>query len=108
MMTGKNYKNVRVLVVCADGVATSTIALVSLSEALEEKGIHAEFVQGRVVDVDNMVKNGDFDFVISTAGTDLDVNIPVISGVPFLTGIGKDQVFTQIQDIINNKERGGK
>ncbi|HAA64203.1 MAG TPA: histidine kinase, partial [Thermoanaerobacter sp.] len=30
MMTGKNYKNVRVLVVCADGVATSTIALVSL------------------------------------------------------------------------------
>lgn len=46
--------------------------------------------------------------MISTAGTDLDVNIPVISGVPFLTGIGKDQVFTQIQDIINNKERGGK
>ncbi|MDI3529393.1 MAG: galactitol system component [Thermoanaerobacter sp.] len=108
METGKNNKNVRALVVCADGVATSTIVLVSLREALEEEGIHTEFVQGRVIDAERMVKNGNFDFIISTAGTDLDVDIPVISGVPLLTGIGKDQIFNQIQNIVENKYKGGK
>jgi PTS system galactitol-specific IIB component len=53
------------------------------------------------MDVERMTKDGNFDFVVSTAGTSLDVEIPVISGVPFLTGIGREQVFNQILEIIN-------
>ena len=104
-MKGKNErKRVNVLVVCADGVATSSIVLVSLREALEDMDVEAEFTQGRVLDVARTVKGGDFDFVVSTAGVALDdIDVPVISGIPFLTGIGKEQVFEQIKDIIDKK-----
>lgn len=44
--------------------------------------------------------------MISTAGTDLDVNIPVISGVPFLTGIGKDQVLLKFKILLTIKKEG--
>lgn len=106
----KEYKKARALVVCADGVATSTIVLVSLREGLEERGVQGEFVQGRVLDVDRTVKSTHFDFVISTAGTclDVDVDIPIISGIPFLTGVGKEQTFDQIMDIVNKNDLGGE
>ncbi len=99
---GKNFK---LLVLCADGVATSTIALVALREAFEDKGMIADFTQGRVVDAEHMLKGGNFDIVISTAGTDLDVetNVPIFSGIPFLTGIGRDEVIDQIKEIVNKK-----
>lgn len=104
-MKGKNErKRINVLVVCADGVATSSIVLVSLREALEDMDVEAEFTQGRVLDVTRTVKGGNFDFVVSTAGVALDdTDIPVISGIPFLTGICKEQVFEQIKDIIDKK-----
>lgn len=96
---------IKVLILCADGVATSTIALVALREALEDAGIMADFSQGRVVDAEHMLKDGGFDIVISTAGTDLDVEttVPIFNGVPLLTGVGKDEVIEQIREIINNK-----
>lgn len=102
MMKKREFRNVRVLVVCADGVATSTMALVTLRDAFEDMGIDADFVQGRVLDVESTIKNGKFDFVISTAGTNLDVDtdIPIFSGVPFLTGIGKEETFEKIMEIV--------
>ncbi len=101
------FKEIRGLVVCADGVATSTIVLVALREGLEDMRVEADLQQGRVLDAGRTTKDGNFDFVISTAGTALeDVNIPIISGVPLLTGIGKDQVFEQIKEIVNKKYAG--
>lgn len=96
---------IKVLILCADGVATSTIALVALRDALEDAGIMADYSQGRVVDAEHTLKGGNFDIVVSTAGTDLDVEttVPIFSGVPFLTGVGKEEVIEQIREIINKK-----
>jgi PTS system galactitol-specific IIB component len=103
----KVFKEVSGLVVCADGVATSTIVRVALKEGLEDMDIEADLEQGRVLDAGRTTKGGNFDFVISTAGTDLeDVDIPIISGVPLLTGIGKDKVFEQIKDVVDKKYAG--
>ncbi|XJZ28246.1 histidine kinase [Bacillota bacterium Lsc_1132] len=98
-------KGVKVLVLCADGVATSTIALVALREAFEDMDVPAEFSQGRVADTAMTIENGDYDVIISTAGTELDINsdIPIFSGVPFLTGIGKEEAIERIKEIANNK-----
>lgn len=98
-------KSIKGLVLCADGVATSTIVLVALRDACEDAGIIADFVQGRVVDVASTIRSGDYDVIVSNAGTDLDVDtdIPIFSGVPFLTGIGKDEVIEQIKAIANKK-----
>ncbi|MDV2887506.1 hypothetical protein RYX45_20205 [Alkalihalophilus pseudofirmus] len=96
-------KTVKVLVLCADGVATSTIALVALREAFEDMDIPAEFHQGRVADVAHTIEHGGFDVIISTAGTELDIDadIPLFSGVPFLTGIGREQILEEIKNIVS-------
>jgi galactitol PTS system EIIB component len=104
MKKRKEFKNALALIVCADGVATSSIVIVTLRDELEERGVEPEFVQGRVLDVESTVKSRNFDFIISTAGTSFDTgDIPIISGVPFLTGIGRDQTIDQIMGIINKK-----
>lgn len=100
-------KQAKVLVLCADGVATSTMVLVSIRETFEEMGVEADLDQGRVTDAASMVQNNKYDFVISTAGTDLDgipEDLPLLSGVPLLTGVGRDQAFEEIKAIIENKE----
>jgi PTS system galactitol-specific IIB component len=97
---------IKVLVLCADGVATSTITLVALRDAFEEMDVPVDFSQGRIADAAMSIEHGDFDFIISTAGTDLDIelDIPIMSGVPFLTGIGREQTLEQIKEIVNNKK----
>ncbi|WP_213818245.1 PTS sugar transporter subunit IIB [Garciella nitratireducens] len=87
-----------VLIVCADGAATSTMALVALREGFEDKGLSVDLSQGRVADIALTVEHGNYDAIISTAGTDLDLprDIPIFSGIPFLTGIGKEQLLEEI------------
>lgn len=91
-------KNLKVLVLCANGAVTSTIVLTSLKEEFEKEGINASFVQKRVVDGAQALDEYDFDLVISTAGQDFakDIQIPVLSGVPFLTGVGKDKIIDEV------------
>ena len=96
-------KHLNVLVLCANGAATSTIALASLKEAFEDNNLSASFTQKRVVEGAEALKNSHFDVVISTAGMDFaeGTTVPILSGVPFLTGIGKDEVIKQIIEIAN-------
>ncbi|WP_427112279.1 hypothetical protein [Megasphaera sueciensis] len=98
-------KSLKGLVLCADGVATSTIVLVSIREACEEAGIQANFQQGRIADVQATIENGNYDVIVSNAGTDLDLpkKVPIFNGVPFLTGIGKEEVMEQIKAIADKK-----
>ncbi len=94
-------KHLNVLVLCANGAVTSTIVLTSLKEEFEKEGITASFIQKRVVDGEQALKENDLDLVISTAGQEFakNIEIPVLSGVPFLTGIGKDKIIEKVISI---------
>ncbi len=94
-------RNLNVLVLCANAAATSTIVLASLKESFEENGLTGAFTQKRVVEGAQALKENDFDVVISTAGTDFagETDVPIFSGVPFLTGIGKEEVIEKILKI---------
>lgn len=96
-------KHLNVLVLCANGAATSTIALASLKEAFEDNKLNASFTQKRVVEGAEALKSNHFDVVISTAGMDFaqGSNVPILSGVPFLTGIGKEAIIKKIIEIAN-------
>jgi PTS system galactitol-specific IIB component len=77
------------------------MALTSLREALEDNNIFADLQQGRITDVlSGSINVENYDLIVSTVGTDIDIpnkKIPIFSGVPFLTGVGKSKV---IEDII--------
>lgn len=94
-------KTLRILAVCADGAATSTVVAVRLREYFGNKGVKVEVVQGRVVDAKRSVESGKFDLVVSTAGSNLGINnVPVLNGIPLLTGIGKDQFFAEVEKVL--------
>lgn len=97
-------KHLNVLVLCANGAATSTIVLANLKESFEDRNLSASFTQKRVVEGAEAIKSTHFDVVISTAGMDFaeGSNVPILSGVPFLTGIGKDAVIDKIVEIANS------
>lgn len=91
-------KKLRILVVCGNGAATSTMVLQTLKETFEEKHLSVELVQKKVQEVNELIKDSYYDMVVSTSGTDFDNpnGLPIFSGVPLLTGIGKEQMLEEI------------
>ncbi len=42
--------------------------------------------------------------VIATSQVPYDIDVPVVDGIPFLTGIGREEVVDQIEEILKNAE----
>lgn len=86
----------KVLIVCATGIATSTMVRMRVEEYLGERGIAARFAQARVGELS--ADRIDADLVVATTGMppEFSAVVPVINGVPFLTGVGEDAALTEI------------
>ena len=85
----------RILVICGTGVATSTVVVTKIREFCATKGLEATISQGKVADT----LRGDLaaDFIVATTQVPDSVVIPVIAGLPFLTGMGLDKVYAEIE-----------
>lgn len=84
----------KILVACGNGVATSTVAGLKIKEACEAAGLAVSITQCKLLEVESKASN--FDLVVTTGMFDGHVNVPVIGGIAFLTGIGVDQTIAQI------------
>lgn len=87
-----------VLVACGTAVATSTVVAVAIEEACKSAGISVKMRQCKASEVPMLAK--DVDLIVTTTPVPSDLNKPVIQGLAFLTGIGKDQVLKQILDTL--------
>lgn len=98
-------QELKVLVLCANGAVTSTMVLNSLKEAFQERNLQAAFTQKRVVEGAQALKDTTFDVVISTAGQDFGeaTDVPILSGIPFLTGVGQEEIIAQVMTIAAKK-----
>jgi len=85
----------RILVICGTGVATSTVVVTKIRAFCESKGLDATISQGKVADT--LRGNLDADFIVATTQVPDTVGIPVIAGLPFLTGMGLDKVYAEIE-----------
>jgi len=94
-------KTVKVVVVCATGLATSTMAATKLTRELSKHGIKANVTKGQISNLDALVKMGKPDFVVATAVTKKELGIPVFDGVPLLSNKGLDDLYKKILDYIN-------
>jgi len=84
-----------ILVVCGSGIATSTVVLTAIKEELAKRGIEAEVSQTDVFSLPGIVKRASIIVSICSLSAK-DFDIPVINGVPILTGHGKDRVIAEI------------
>ena len=88
----------RILVACGSGAATSTFVVTRLTKALEERGIEVITKQCNIANIGNSLN--DIDLLVATSKLNDDFGVPTFNGVPFLTGVGADQVVDQIVEAL--------
>lgn len=94
----------RVLIVCGTAIATSTVVAMKVDELLKKHGISAEI--RRCMTSEAPTASKDVDLIVATTQVPR-VAVPVISGIPFITGIGMDQVEQAIlESLRDTMERG--
>lgn len=88
------------LVICALGYATSTMIKKSITEFFAEKGIENWTVDtiGLTMARDRL---DEADLIVSSLGLNqAEYKVPVLNGVPLISGIGKDAVLQEILEQI--------
>ncbi len=88
-----------VIVSCGTAIATSTVVAKAIEEACKAEGIRVIVKQCKAADILNYLKDG-ADLIVTTSQVRGDVGVPVIKGLAFLTGVGKDAVLKQIMDVL--------
>ena len=83
-----------VLVICGTGVATSTVVATIIREHCAANGIDVDVRQGKVMDL--LRGSPDVDLIVATTQVPDSVTVPVVAGLPFLTGIGKEATLDEI------------
>lgn len=91
----------KVYVVCAAGVATSTMVRLKVEAFLREKGIAALVTQHRVSELS--VDRLDADAIVATTGmpSEFGAVVPVLNGVSLLTGIGQQAVLDELALVLS-------
>lgn len=84
-----------ILFACGTGVATSTAVNAAVTEAMKKRGLTFHAQQAKATEVPGMADN--VDFIVATTPISASVKKPVIKGLPFLTGIGKDKALDEIE-----------
>ena len=89
----------KVLVICGTGIATSTVVAIKIREFCATKNIAVEVSQGKVMDIVRGVEG--YDLIVATTPIPSKITIPVIQGLPFLTGIGVEATLEKIAQALS-------
>lgn len=89
----------RILLACGMGVATSTVVINRLQEEMKARGLGNAYKATQCKIAEVPTKASDFDFVIATTRV-MDVGIPVVNGVPLLTGVGAAKIWDEIEALM--------
>lgn len=90
-----------VLFVCATGIATSTAVTEKVKAYCDARGVSFSYRQLNVAALPNNVD--DADLIVSTTNVPYELDLPIIHGLPLITGIGEDQVLRQILKILQKE-----
>lgn len=94
---------IKVLVSCGSGIATSKLVAYKVSSFLEEKGYKAVVDTCAVSEL--AAKHANYDVLLTTAFGDFGLTKPVINAVPFITGISiskaQEELVNEIESLLN-------
>jgi PTS system galactitol-specific IIB component len=94
----------KILSVCGTGIATSTVAAETLKEKLKLKGLDVVVKECKAAEVKSNVEMFKPALIINTTPVSNEAasGIKKFSGLPFLTGVGVDQLVNSIIDYLNS------
>ena len=88
-----------IVVCCAYAMATSSIMEMGLKEMLSKHGIEAQIVKIPLQQVEDYVKNNHVDLIVPNGRFKSD-RVPVISGMPYIIGVGVSELGRKILDVL--------
>lgn len=89
----------RIVVACGSGVATSEMVAAKLSRLLEAEGVEAEVVAVGVDQLDDALV--DADVFVPVVNTERSYDVPMVSGVAFLTGMNQEEELAKLVDLLH-------
>ena len=86
-----------IIVACGSGIATSGMVAAKIKNMLEDRGYSgkANVETADIKNLDSFIHNCDI-YINITPLVPLSYNIPTFSGIPFLTGVGAEEVIEEI------------
>ena len=89
----------KVIVVCGNGIASSSVMLAELQDYLNDQSVSdVNLDKKSLMDCTDDVFNG-YDLIVSSTKLDKpNVTTPIIVGTALLTGINEDSVLEEIKD----------
>jgi PTS system galactitol-specific IIB component len=86
----------RVLIACGTAIATATVVAEKVKEIGREAGILVDVVQCKAAEVRGRIKTFSPHVIVATTPVPEDLGVPVFNGVPFLSGVGMEELKSQI------------
>ncbi|CAD5630953.1 PTS system transporter subunit IIB [Escherichia coli] len=90
-----------ILFVCATGIATSTAVTEKVMEYCKEHGLNVNYSQTNVASLPGNTDG--VALVVSTTKVPYELDVPVVNGLPIITGIGEEKVLAQIVSILKKQ-----
>lgn len=91
----------KVIVACGGAVATSTIAANKVVELCKKNGIDVEICQIRISEIESNLSGAVL--IVPTSKVKRDYGIPVITGMPFISGVGVEKTEAAILKVLQGE-----
>lgn len=88
----------KVIVACGGAVATSTVAAEAVRNLCNKNGIDVDIVQVRISEIPSYIEG--VDLIVPTSKVKKDYGVPVITGMPFITGLNQQQTEDKILEVL--------
>lgn len=86
--------NKKIIFVCTSGIATSAVATEKVVNYCKEQGINVEAIQSNIGTIAS--QDGIADIIIVTSAVKMNLQTPVMNGLPLLTGFGEEALLEKI------------
>lgn len=92
----------KVIVACGGAVATSTIAANKVKELGEKNGFDIEICQCRISEIGSNLSGACL--IVPTSRVKRDYGIPLITGMPFISGVNVEKTESAILKVLREAE----
>ncbi|WP_373899321.1 PTS sugar transporter subunit IIB [Haloimpatiens sp. FM7315] len=90
----------KIIVACGSGVATSQSVASKIQNMCEDEGLSVDVEAVDIKSLDSIIDQCDiYVSIVPTEG--LDIKVPIINGIPFLTSLGLDEEFQKLKDLLS-------
>jgi PTS system galactitol-specific IIB component len=86
----------RVLVACGTAIATATVVAKKVEQIAKDANIPVDVSQCKASEIRGKMGTFNADLIIATTSVPDNLGVPVLNGVPFLSGVGADELEQKI------------